>query len=147
MTEGDRSKYDSIGELVTLPSGKTTTSFDNIALSKQPSTRFQNRNSRCATEGQAPFAVLSGILVRQWRGCSSSSCIGETNLHILCAGVQYREMEIGTGANEVAIGSRCDISYAVYRLASGAYFKYSSGGEKGTCSCQQCNIEGARQYH
>mmetsp|Transcript_7776 Transcript_7776/g.22989 ORF Transcript_7776/g.22989 Transcript_7776/m.22989 type:complete len:356 (+) Transcript_7776:882-1949(+) len=61
-TEGDKRKYESIGELVTLPSG-----------------------------------------------------------------VQYREMETGTGA-EATVGTLCEISYAVYRLASGAYFKYSSGG-------------------
>ncbi len=49
--------------------------------------------------------------------------------HSSLAGVQYREMEIGTGS-EATVGSVCGISYAVYRLASGAYFKYSSGGKR-----------------
>jgi hypothetical protein len=45
------------------------------------------------------------------------------------AGIQYREMETGTGSNQAVSGSQCEISYVVYRLAPGAYFKYSSGGE------------------
>ena len=36
-------------------------------------------------------------------------------------------METGTG-KEVQPAARCSISYIVYRLSSGAYFKYSSGG-------------------
>ena len=43
------------------------------------------------------------------------------------AGLQYRELLEGTGP-EALFGSVCDISYVVYRLASGAYYKYSSGG-------------------
>ncbi|GIL92722.1 hypothetical protein Vretimale_11763 [Volvox reticuliferus] len=42
-------------------------------------------------------------------------------------GLQYRELLEGTGP-EATIGSLCEISYIVYRLSSGAYYKYSSGG-------------------
>eukprot|EP00803_Ostreobium_quekettii_P007037 evm.model.scf_447EXC.2 EVM.evm.TU.scf_447EXC.2 scf_447EXC:14068-17358(-) len=45
----------------------------------------------------------------------------------LPSGVQYREFLEGTGRSATA-GSVCDITYIVYRLSSGAYFKYSSGG-------------------
>ncbi|GMH40179.1 hypothetical protein BSKO_08083 [Bryopsis sp. KO-2023] len=45
----------------------------------------------------------------------------------LPSGIQYREMLAGTG-REAQIGSICTVSYIVYRLSSGAYFKYSSGG-------------------
>eukprot|EP00798_Chlamydomonas_sp_ICE-L_P009432 gene9432-4064_t len=45
----------------------------------------------------------------------------------LPSGIQYREIETGTGP-EAVTGSQCSISYIVYRLASGAYFKYASGG-------------------
>lgn len=38
-----------------------------------------------------------------------------------------REIEEGTGA-EALLGSGCSIRYTMYRLASGAYFKYSGGG-------------------
>lgn len=44
------------------------------------------------------------------------------------AGVQYREIETGSGGVAAELGSICEISYVVYRLSSGAYFKYSSGG-------------------
>ncbi|KAG2426955.1 hypothetical protein HXX76_012740 [Chlamydomonas incerta] len=42
-------------------------------------------------------------------------------------GLQYRELLEGSGP-EAALGSICEVSYVVYRLASGAYYKYSSGG-------------------
>ncbi|KAF6258872.1 hypothetical protein COO60DRAFT_1638843 [Scenedesmus sp. NREL 46B-D3] len=45
----------------------------------------------------------------------------------LPSGLQYREMALGQGDEAVA-GSGCDISYTVYRLSSGGYYKYSSGG-------------------
>ena len=41
--------------------------------------------------------------------------------------VRCRELVTGTG-NEAVLGAQCDIMYTVYKLASGAYFKYSSGG-------------------
>lgn len=43
------------------------------------------------------------------------------------AGIQYREIEKGTG-KEAIVGGLCDIRYTVYRLSSGGYYKYSSGG-------------------
>lgn len=43
------------------------------------------------------------------------------------AGIQYRELADGIG-REAKPGSVCDIQYKVYRLSSGAYYKYSSGG-------------------
>ncbi|CAG9461710.1 unnamed protein product [Pedinophyceae sp. YPF-701] len=46
----------------------------------------------------------------------------------LPSGVQYRELQEGTGARTAEIGSVCEIAYTVYRLSSGAYYKYSSGG-------------------
>ncbi|KXZ43087.1 hypothetical protein GPECTOR_102g40 [Gonium pectorale] len=45
----------------------------------------------------------------------------------LPSGIQYRELLEGTGP-EAVLGSVCEISYIVYRLSSGAYYKYSSGG-------------------
>lgn len=42
-------------------------------------------------------------------------------------GLQYREMVEGTGPEAVP-GAVCEITYVVYRLSSGAYYKYSSGG-------------------
>ncbi|GAX77846.1 hypothetical protein CEUSTIGMA_g5288.t1 [Chlamydomonas eustigma] len=45
----------------------------------------------------------------------------------LPSGIQYREMFSGRG-KEVLFGSTCEIQYVVYRLAPGAYFKYSSAG-------------------
>eukprot|EP01023_Acetabularia_acetabulum_P055276 TRINITY_DN6368_c1_g1_i1.p1 TRINITY_DN6368_c1_g1~~TRINITY_DN6368_c1_g1_i1.p1 ORF type:complete len:215 (-),score=28.98 TRINITY_DN6368_c1_g1_i1:178-822(-) len=45
----------------------------------------------------------------------------------LPSGIQYRELLEGTGS-QAFFGSPCEISYTVYRLSSGAYFKYSSGG-------------------
>ncbi|EFJ40481.1 hypothetical protein VOLCADRAFT_108144 [Volvox carteri f. nagariensis] len=42
-------------------------------------------------------------------------------------GLQYRELLEGTGP-EATPGSICEITYIVYRLSSGAYYKYSSGG-------------------
>jgi hypothetical protein len=44
-----------------------------------------------------------------------------------CAGLQYRALLEGTGPR-AQIGDTCEITYVVYRLASGAYYKYSSGG-------------------
>eukprot|EP01026_Neomeris_dumetosa_P065309 TRINITY_DN62657_c0_g1_i4.p1 TRINITY_DN62657_c0_g1~~TRINITY_DN62657_c0_g1_i4.p1 ORF type:complete len:279 (+),score=30.23 TRINITY_DN62657_c0_g1_i4:59-895(+) len=45
----------------------------------------------------------------------------------LPSGIQYRELLQGQGP-QALVGSPCQISYTVYRLSSGAYFKYSSGG-------------------
>ncbi|GLC35668.1 hypothetical protein PLESTF_001662800 [Pleodorina starrii] len=42
-------------------------------------------------------------------------------------GLQYRELLEGAGP-EATRGSICEITYIVYRLSSGAYYKYSSGG-------------------
>lgn len=42
--------------------------------------------------------------------------------------VRSREMEAGTSESTVVKGAVCSVSYVVYRLSSGAYFKYSSGG-------------------
>lgn len=42
-------------------------------------------------------------------------------------GIQYREIETGSG-REALFGSTCEITYIVYRLSSGAYFKNSGGG-------------------
>jgi hypothetical protein len=42
-------------------------------------------------------------------------------------GLQYREISTGAGPQAV-VGSVCDIMYTVYRLSSGGYYKYSSGG-------------------
>lgn len=47
MTAGDKRKYDSIGELVTLPSGKAF----NINLAKRSSATIQNGIVRCAIAG------------------------------------------------------------------------------------------------
>jgi len=47
----------------------------------------------------------------------------------LPSGIQYREIESGDEfAPVVAIGDTLEIQFTVYRLSSGAYFKYSSGG-------------------
>eukprot|EP00878_Enallax_costatus_P010321 GHUV01010773.1.p1 GENE.GHUV01010773.1~~GHUV01010773.1.p1 ORF type:complete len:185 (+),score=50.15 GHUV01010773.1:610-1164(+) len=43
------------------------------------------------------------------------------------AGLQYREISVGDGP-AAAVGSHCEIMYTVYRLSSGGYYKYSSGG-------------------
>eukprot|EP00210_Caulerpa_lentillifera_P001085 g1046.t1 len=40
----------------------------------------------------------------------------------------FHEMETGTSNTVVTKGAICSVSYIVYRLSSGAYFKYSSGG-------------------
>ncbi len=43
--------------------------------------------------------------------------------------MQYRELSAGDPSKPEALPNTvCDISYTVYRLSSGAYFKYSSGG-------------------
>ncbi|GFR44958.1 hypothetical protein Agub_g6268, partial [Astrephomene gubernaculifera] len=42
-------------------------------------------------------------------------------------GTQYRELLEGSGP-AATHGSVCEISYIVYRLSSGAYYKYSGGG-------------------
>ncbi len=58
----------------------------------------------------------------------------------LPSGLQYREMEVGTGHRTAEIGSTVEISYIVYRLSSGAYFKVrpgrAGGGERGECEGQ-----------
>lgn len=46
----------------------------------------------------------------------------------LKSGLQYREYAVGTSGAVATAGSRVDFSYKVFRLSSGAYFKYSSGG-------------------
>ena len=48
-------------------------------------------------------------------------------LYCTHAGIQYREILEGRGAEAVP-GAVCDVMYVVYRLSSGAYYKYSSGG-------------------
>uniref|UniRef100_A0A383WF78 peptidylprolyl isomerase n=1 Tax=Tetradesmus obliquus TaxID=3088 RepID=A0A383WF78_TETOB len=45
----------------------------------------------------------------------------------LPSGLQYREISVGSGP-EALLGLECDISYTVYRLSSGGYYKYSGGG-------------------
>jgi hypothetical protein len=40
------------------------------------------------------------------------------------AGIQYREVLEGTG-KEALFGSQVELAYTVYRLSSGAYYKYS----------------------
>lgn len=42
-------------------------------------------------------------------------------------GLQYREITTGDGP-EALVGNECEIFYTVYRLSSGGYYKYSSGG-------------------
>ena len=49
-------------------------------------------------------------------------------LTTLKSGLQYREYVVGTEGDEIVAGSRVEAMYKVYRLSSGAYFKYSSGG-------------------
>ncbi|KAL6754716.1 hypothetical protein V8C86DRAFT_2694997 [Haematococcus lacustris] len=46
----------------------------------------------------------------------------------LPSGVQYRELDPGQGPRAAQYGDTLEVQYTVYRLASGAYFKYSSGG-------------------
>ena len=50
----------------------------------------------------------------------------------LASGIQYRDVTVGDGGRrgdgEAIAGAVCDIEYVAYRLAPGAYFKYSSGG-------------------
>ena len=48
----------------------------------------------------------------------------------LPSGVQYRELDEGKSAGDVVAqkGDTLFVMYTVYRLAPGAYFKYSSGG-------------------
>ena len=47
----------------------------------------------------------------------------------LPSGVQYRDLSTGDESKPAAsANSVLDISYTVYKLSSGAYFKYSSGG-------------------
>jgi len=43
-------------------------------------------------------------------------------------GLRYREYVTGEVGEEAMAGSRVDARYKVFRLSSGAYFKYSSGG-------------------
>lgn len=43
-------------------------------------------------------------------------------------GLRYREYVAGEVGEEATKGSRVDARYKVFRLSSGAYFKYSSGG-------------------
>lgn len=43
-------------------------------------------------------------------------------------GLRYREYVTGEVGEEAMAGSRVDARYQVFRLSSGAYFKYSSGG-------------------
>ena len=43
-------------------------------------------------------------------------------------GLRYREYVAGEVGEEAMKGSRVDARYKVFRLSSGAYFKYSSGG-------------------
>lgn len=52
---------------------------------------------------------------------------GEQPLITLPSGVQYRELAAGEG-EAAERGDVLDVQYKVFRLASGAYFKYSSGG-------------------
>jgi len=49
-------------------------------------------------------------------------------LTTLKSGLQYREYVVGTEGDEIVAGSRVEAMYKVFRLSSGAYFKYSSGG-------------------
>ena len=51
------------------------------------------------------------------------------NIVTLPSGVQYRELVPSDRPGAAAAAnSVCDVTYVVYRLAPGAYFKYSSGG-------------------
>lgn len=43
-------------------------------------------------------------------------------------GLRYREYVTGEIGEEAMAGSRVDARYKIFRLSSGAYFKYSSGG-------------------
>jgi FKBP-type peptidyl-prolyl cis-trans isomerase len=49
-------------------------------------------------------------------------------LTTLRSGLQYREYERGEDGEEAVAGSKIDFMFKVYRLSSGAYFKFSSGG-------------------
>jgi FKBP-type peptidyl-prolyl cis-trans isomerase len=46
----------------------------------------------------------------------------------LRSGLRYREYAAGEEGEEAVAGSRVDFAFKVYRLSSGAYFKFSSGG-------------------
>jgi len=59
----------------------------------------------------------------------------------LPSGIQYREILTGTGT-ACDQGSVCAISYQVFRLSSGAYFKYSSGGRPILLFAQGYGTEG-----
>ena len=49
-------------------------------------------------------------------------------LMTLPSGIQFREYDEGSGSKRCKKGSKVSILFKVYRLSSGAYFKYSSGG-------------------
>ena len=44
-------------------------------------------------------------------------------------GIQYREITTGTSGPKAELGDVLEVQYTVFRLSSGAYFKYSSGGK------------------
>ncbi|QDZ17549.1 peptidyl-prolyl cis-trans isomerase [Chloropicon primus] len=50
------------------------------------------------------------------------------NVVTLPSGVQFRDIVPSSRPGEALPSSVCDICFVVYRLAPGAYFKYSSGG-------------------
>ncbi len=56
-----------------------------------------------------------------------TACVPVPYTHRRTTGLQYRELVEGTGPEAVP-GAVCEITYVVYRLSSGAYYKYSSGG-------------------
>jgi FKBP-type peptidyl-prolyl cis-trans isomerase len=49
-------------------------------------------------------------------------------LMTLPSGIQFREYDEGSGSKRCKKGSKVSILFKVFRLSSGAYFKYSSGG-------------------
>eukprot|EP00877_Chromochloris_zofingiensis_P013386 jgi/Chrzof1/8300/Cz03g05120.t1 len=77
------------------------------------------RQAQDAAEGGAGDVQAERLKYRQYEQPG--------DLVTLPSGIQYRELEQGNG-QVAAVGCTCEMSYTVYRLSSGAYFKYSSGG-------------------
>jgi len=84
-----------------LPKKKYTPSTSNLEEAKEKGERLREERAEAENPGE---------------------------LVTMPSGLQYREISTGTKGPVVQKGDVVEFTYIVYRLSSGAYFKYSSGG-------------------
>ena len=102
------------GSLLLCP---TSASAKIVIPRRAPSATYEERKQRMAEARR----------MREEKEQEEADTLGP--IVTLPSGVQFRQITNGDASKpEARPNTICDISYTVYRLSSGAYFKYSSGG-------------------